>query len=171
MEQKIKVGRNDRCPCGSGKKYKRCCADNPQRPAESAPPQSENEKVTLRGAIEEVQNLAVEKKETLKELGVFLFYSDVLGDAWLFEITDSDCIQIASRGEVLEVPLEENEETIIVEWSHTFSFKNKQVHLAAYKDKEQMVLINAPSQQLFAAEKRIKRRYSQELLDQVHISR
>ena len=27
-EQKIKapkIGRNDRCPCGSGKKYKRCC--------------------------------------------------------------------------------------------------------------------------------------------------
>ncbi len=24
-----KVGRNDPCPCGSGKKYKRCCADLP----------------------------------------------------------------------------------------------------------------------------------------------
>jgi len=23
----VKVGRNDPCPCGSGKKYKRCCAD------------------------------------------------------------------------------------------------------------------------------------------------
>jgi uncharacterized protein YecA (UPF0149 family) len=22
---KFKVGRNDPCPCGSGKKYKRCC--------------------------------------------------------------------------------------------------------------------------------------------------
>jgi len=24
--QKAKVGRNDPCPCGSGKKYKKCCA-------------------------------------------------------------------------------------------------------------------------------------------------
>ena len=24
-----KVGRNDPCPCGSGKKYKKCCAKNP----------------------------------------------------------------------------------------------------------------------------------------------
>jgi SWIM/SEC-C metal-binding protein len=24
-----KVGRNDPCPCGSGKKYKKCCADLP----------------------------------------------------------------------------------------------------------------------------------------------
>jgi hypothetical protein len=23
-----KLGRNDLCPCGSGKKYKRCCMDN-----------------------------------------------------------------------------------------------------------------------------------------------
>ena len=25
MARKTKIGRNDRCPCGSGKKYKRCC--------------------------------------------------------------------------------------------------------------------------------------------------
>lgn len=24
----MKIGRNDKCPCGSGKKYKKCCADN-----------------------------------------------------------------------------------------------------------------------------------------------
>jgi hypothetical protein len=27
MAAKAKVGRNDRCPCGSGKKYKNCCQD------------------------------------------------------------------------------------------------------------------------------------------------
>lgn len=27
MAGSTKVGRNDRCPCGSGKKYKNCCAD------------------------------------------------------------------------------------------------------------------------------------------------
>ena len=27
MPAQAKVGRNDRCPCGSGKKYKNCCAD------------------------------------------------------------------------------------------------------------------------------------------------
>lgn len=25
IESKIKIGRNDKCPCGSGKKYKKCC--------------------------------------------------------------------------------------------------------------------------------------------------
>lgn len=27
----MKVGRNDRCPCGSGKKYKHCCAEKQAR--------------------------------------------------------------------------------------------------------------------------------------------
>ncbi|WP_423777530.1 SEC-C metal-binding domain-containing protein, partial [Clostridium tyrobutyricum] len=25
VQNKIKIGRNDLCPCGSGKKYKNCC--------------------------------------------------------------------------------------------------------------------------------------------------
>ena len=25
LNKKIKVGRNEPCPCGSGKKYKKCC--------------------------------------------------------------------------------------------------------------------------------------------------
>ena len=25
LEKNQKVGRNDKCPCGSGKKYKHCC--------------------------------------------------------------------------------------------------------------------------------------------------
>ena len=29
VRKKIKVGRNDPCPCGSGKKYKNCCGKNP----------------------------------------------------------------------------------------------------------------------------------------------
>ncbi len=27
-KKKIKIGRNDPCPCGSGKKYKKCCGKN-----------------------------------------------------------------------------------------------------------------------------------------------
>ncbi len=128
------------------------------------------ENVTLGGAIEEVQAIAMDKKETLKGIGVFLFFSDNNGDAWLLEITDSDCIQIASGGEKLEVPLEENAETIVVDWSHTFAFVDKQLQITDYADQRKSILNNAPSQQLFAAEKRILRKYSSELLDQVHIS-
>lgn len=28
-----KVGRNEPCPCGSGKKFKKCCLDKPYQPS------------------------------------------------------------------------------------------------------------------------------------------
>lgn len=31
-ESNIKIGRNDPCPCGSGKKYKKCCAETASQP-------------------------------------------------------------------------------------------------------------------------------------------
>jgi hypothetical protein len=34
--ESTKVGRNELCPCGSGKKYKRCCLDNPAPLANAA---------------------------------------------------------------------------------------------------------------------------------------
>jgi len=30
-----KIGRNDTCPCGSGKKYKKCCLNNHQKSSQS----------------------------------------------------------------------------------------------------------------------------------------
>src|SRR5271157_4964758 len=34
----VKSGRNDPCPCGSGKKYKKCCGENPSAvPAAQTP--------------------------------------------------------------------------------------------------------------------------------------
>jgi hypothetical protein len=34
----IRVGRNDPCPCGSGKKFKKCCLDRPPLDSERATP-------------------------------------------------------------------------------------------------------------------------------------
>lgn len=36
VRRQAKIGRNDPCPCGSGKKYKRCCLGKPQ-PAQAEP--------------------------------------------------------------------------------------------------------------------------------------
>jgi SEC-C motif len=46
LEMRRKIGRNEPCPCGSGRKFKRCCAERGARPAlpptemESEPPPS-----------------------------------------------------------------------------------------------------------------------------------
>lgn len=38
---KRRAGRNDRCPCGSGQKYKRCCLDQDEAPATASSDQGE----------------------------------------------------------------------------------------------------------------------------------
>ena len=35
QQKRMKIGRNDPCPCGSGKKYKKCCGES-QAPPESS---------------------------------------------------------------------------------------------------------------------------------------
>lgn len=167
----MKIGRNDACPCGSGKKYKRCCSGRSATSATTVP-QSESakqEKTTLGQVIANIQQQAAEKKEVVQQVGVFLLYGDGNGDAWVLEMTDSDCIQIAAGGEPLEVPLEEDEQTIVMDWSHQFNFKNKQLRITSYKDKKTVILSEAPSQQLSAIRKKILKKLSPEFIGQVHM--
>lgn len=42
--ERVKIGRNDPCPCGSGKKYKQCCLNKPQ----NAVPLVESEQARMR---------------------------------------------------------------------------------------------------------------------------
>lgn len=43
-EKKIKIGRNDKCPCGSGKKYKVCCMNKPVSPLNRIESEEERDK-------------------------------------------------------------------------------------------------------------------------------
>jgi len=45
-----KIGRNDPCPCGSGKKYKHCCQRQQQQ---VSPPKPDNIELTIRKAMQE----------------------------------------------------------------------------------------------------------------------
>ena len=137
-----KIGRNQPCPCGSGRKYKHCCLPAQQAGTAGQPDQSDE--VSLMAAIEKTQGLAVEKKVTFQELGVFLFFSDHEGDAWLLEITESDAVQIAKGGERLDVPIDENPETIEINFSHTFTLRDRQFFLTAYADKAETRLDKRP---------------------------
>lgn len=68
MDQK--VGRNDPCPCGSGKKYKNCCVNKPiKKPLPfkatllSQPKQVDLMSRTFGNMIAEADKLAEEMKE------------------------------------------------------------------------------------------------------------
>ncbi len=164
-----KIGRNEKCPCRSGKKYKHCCANKPKELLRPLSPE-EKLKVTLMGGVEQLEESAVAKKEKLIELGVFFLFSTSKGDGWLFEVTQQDCVQLVAKGEKCQPVIKENSETIEIDWSHTFSIKKKKIEMKAYADKTVSILEDAPVQQIAAMRKRIMKKFSAEQLEEVHIS-
>ncbi len=159
-----KIGRNDKCPCRSGKKYKHCCAINEQKKVEK---QLVN--VTLMSGVQAIQDDAENKKAACRELGVFFFFSTAQGDAWLLEMTECDCIQVAREGAALEAPIVENAETIEINYSHTFALANKQLTITAYIDKTIEILTDAPTHELRAAIRRVRKKLSSNQLQKVHL--
>jgi hypothetical protein len=165
-----RIGRNEPCPCRSGKKYKRCCGLKERQAAARPASPEQAMKLTLMSGVEQIQAEAAKKNVTSRELGVFFFFATQSGDAWLMEMTDCDCVQLASGGVPLAPPIDENSETIEINWSHIFALRNKQVHLTAYADKEKSVLEEAPAKKLNAAMRRIRKKFSEDQLRKVHVA-
>jgi SEC-C motif len=163
-----KIGRNEQCPCRSGKKYKHCCAQK-ERGVRPQPTPEQALKITLMDAVQDIQQDAVGRKTMFRELGVFFFFSTAGGDAWLMEMTECDCVQVAKDGKALEVPIDENSETIEINWSHTFTVANRQVEVTAYVDQRVDFLPAAPWQALKDAMSRIRKKFSKEQLQKVHL--
>jgi hypothetical protein len=163
-----KIGRNDTCPCGSGLKYKRCCLGK-QQSVSSNLTEAQKIQISLQNEINAIQKLASKSKFKVRELGVFVLFSTDKGDAWLLEVTESDALQLAAEREIMTVDLEENPETIEIHWTHTFEIKNKQFIITDYKDKKVEAINNYPTHPISAAIKRIKKKFSPEQLEQVHI--
>lgn len=163
-----KIGRNEKCPCQSGKKFKHCCALIPRRSAPKPTPEQAM-KITLMSGVSAIQKDAAAKKQVCRELGVFFFFSTAKGDAWLLEMTQRDCVQVARDGQFLEVPIDENPDTIEINWSHTYQLTNRQLYITAYSDKSVQLLDDAPGRELNGAMRRIRKKFSREELDKVHL--
>ena len=164
----VKIGRNDACPCGSGKKFKRCCLGK-QRVESPGLSEVQKAQVSLQNAISSIQEAASKGIQKVHELGVFVLFSTTGGDAWLLEVTQSDALQVAAKRAIFTVDLEENPETIEVNWTQTFEIKNKQFVITAYKDKKITEIVDYPTHPILAAIKRIKKKFSPELLESVHM--
>lgn len=159
-----KIGRNDLCPCGSGKKFKRCCiSKSVGKPA--TPPALPS----VKREVEKIQEKAVAKDATMISLGVFILFSTEDGDAWLLEVTDMDAIQVAAGGEKIAVEIEENPETIEINWTHKFTVKNRKFVLTAYKDKSEEIKEGYPAHSILSTTKKIRKRIPAELLGSIHI--
>jgi len=165
----VKIGRNDMCPCGSGRKYKRCCLDNAQPAPQTASQVQQQQQPSLRQEIGRIQQDAVDKKESVREFGVFILFSTREGDAWLLEMIQSDALLVAAGGSRLEYELEENPKTIEINWTHTFSIRNKKFVSRTYKDKIEEIHPSYPAHSISAAIKRIRKKFPKEMLDTVHL--
>jgi hypothetical protein len=163
-----KIGRNDGCPCRSGKKYKHCCALKPRVAMRPMTPE-QMVKVTLKDAVDLAGSAAMEGIPSFRELGVFLLFSTPAGDAWLLEITESDCVQLARNGQRIDVPIDETPETIVVDWTHTFAMHGRKFAVTSYEEKLVTILPDAPAGAIHGAIRRIRKKHSPELLDRVHL--
>lgn len=165
-----KIGRNEKCPCGSGKKFKHCCSNNPKaQPRPSTP--DEQLKISLMDAVHDVCHAAMEKKQMIRELGVFVLLATAKGNGWLFEVTQSDCVQLVNHCEMLPVPIDEDPQTIEIEWGHTYTIIDKQMRLTAYKDHSQSVLEDCPLKEVSASIRRIKKKIPPDMLEKIHIAK
>jgi len=162
----IKVGRNEQCPCGSGLKYKRCCL---QKNEATQSAQLQSQKVSINDEVAKLQAAAANREETMRVIGVFIFFSTNNGDAWLLELTEMDAVMVATGGEKIAVEINESPETIEVNWSHQFTIKDKTFTTTAYADKAVETHSNAPSASITATIKKLQSRFSSDLLDKIHV--
>ncbi len=158
-----KIGRNEPCPCGSGKKYKKCCIG--QNITEATTPTQ----ISVSQEVEKLQETAIAKKESIKNIGVFIFITTAEGDGWLLELSDKDALQVAKGGEKIDVDITEKQETIEVNWSHRFEIKDKKFTTTAYADDTTEVHQNFPHSAVHSAIQRVNRSFSSQLLESIHV--
>lgn len=164
-----KIGRNEPCPCGSGRKYKQCCLRRHKENQAAFP--LRRLKISLLSEIEKIRDAARHQVETVLELGVFILFADQGGNAWLLEITESDAVQLARAGQPLDVPVNENPDTIEINWSHTFVLGDRNLLLNSYADGRETCLEQVPARRINAAIRRIRGKYSPDQLNRVHLNR
>ncbi|BDD86671.1 SEC-C metal-binding domain-containing protein [Desulfofustis limnaeus] len=160
-----KIGRNERCPCGSGKKYKHCCARKPQLRPVVQQPQSG----VVQRAVDGICLAAEQRRQVINELGVFVLFATGAGNAWLLEVTDADCVQVARDGERLWPTINETAETIEVEWSHTYRLVDGRLVLTAYADKSESVLEDCPVREVAASIRRVEKKFPPSARAGLHI--
>jgi len=161
-----KIGRNEPCPCGSGLKYKKCCLKK-ESIAKTA---NQPNKVSITDEIRLLQDAAVARKETIKQVGVFIFHSTAAGDGWLLELSDKDAVLVAQNGKKIDIDITESKETIEIEWSHQFTIEKGKFVTTAYADKKEEIHDAMPASLIKDALRQIEKSFSSDLLNSIHVS-
>ena len=179
-----KTGRNEPCPCGSGKKFKNCCAGKPSlvaplvlpavplvvgAPLQPVAATPEQKPLTLQGEVEKIQKQAKEKRSVLWTQGVFVFFSTREGDGWVLDASAMDALQVASVGRPLEVEVAQTADSIEITWSHTFVI-DKKFTVTDYRDKQQTTCAGYPATRIRELVAKVRDSLSPEMLASLHLS-
>ena len=110
-----RIGRNETCPCGSGKKYKKCCLNKKGSPNEIFPPNSEQRPFISRLAI-----MRIIEQESQDEKKLFEKYGtsdsnirnirEVLAKQWTFKkLQGMSTKEILNQLEQFQIRFDEDE--------------------------------------------------------------
>jgi hypothetical protein len=130
-----KIGRNDPCPCGSGRKYKKCCFETGRDPRERVPSAASSAdaagddlrrdrlrsevipaaELSISGEIAYVVDRARAHSARFVRLGQLALFSTSTGDAWLLEPPEGLALPLARAGERLPAGVEETEQRFVIE--------------------------------------------------------
>ncbi len=161
-----KIGRNDPCPCGSGLKYKKCCLGKDA--SQILAVAEKNKEASLKEKIIDLQEKAIARQASFYTLGAFILFTTVTGDGWVLEITEMDAVQVASNGKKLDIAIEENAETIEINWTYHFVLEGKIFIAKSYANNEITNWEGYPTHSIASAIKKIKKMFSPELLRSIY---
>jgi len=109
------IGRNDPCPCGSGKKFKKCCMDD-------FITQSANRRVLYReetNIMDEanyIMDCAQNSDIRIVTLAKLIFFSTDTGDAWMLDPEDNLALCLVKAGVKQPFIITETANNFSVEW-------------------------------------------------------
>ncbi|MFQ5707100.1 MAG: YecA family protein [bacterium] len=112
-----KIGRNDPCPCGSGKKYKKCCMASHESEIRT------QEEINMQQEAKYIINCALQSDARLVQLESLLFFSTHTGDAWLLDTDDNLALCLMQDFEEQEYVINETLENFSIEWEASYHIK------------------------------------------------
>ena len=81
-----------------------------------------------------------------------------------------DAVQVADKGTKIDVDLDENPETIEINWTHRFAIRRKKFITTAYADDKETIWEDYPAHSIFAAIQRVRKKFPKELLNSIHLN-
>lgn len=135
------IGRNDPCPCGSGKKYKKCCMAKDEWEI-----QTEDE-INIQQEVEYIINRALNSDSCLVKLDSLLFFSTETGDAWLLDTDDNLALCLMKDFDVQQYIINETSKNYSIEWEASYQI-NGNAFIVCKKSGQIKTIVGYPTKEI-----------------------